>query len=107
MKKKPFIKLFSNSNRFFCYDINSNNIMEIDKPLFDFLSLSEERFFELISKLLIRESRVSIKTSMNIVIPWQRLIRSTKKKVGSQEIIQSISSFRFHSQDMMQYCETA
>lgn len=47
---KPFIKLFAHSNRFYCYDIGSNNIMEVDKPFYDLLSLSEERFFKFTSK---------------------------------------------------------
>jgi len=33
-KLKLWIKLFENDNKFYCYDVNTNSIMEIDEPLY-------------------------------------------------------------------------
>jgi len=40
--KKPFVKKFSNEDRYFIYDVNTNQIVEVEKPVYDIADLFEE-----------------------------------------------------------------
>ena len=41
--KKPFVKKFSDNGQYFIYDVNTNQIIEVEEPVYDIIELFEAR----------------------------------------------------------------